>query len=776
VLSIVSDISKYTRANNHGDIVFSKAGLQAGKSVFKLTLKRSGFFLTIPSVSADVRLRFTCPVFVFEAIILDGANANYNMSQLVSADHFGSFYIDSGGGIFDAELFMQFLRGTTLGQHYDMVYQEINGDEFTIIFTALVASADYDLAVTSSYLTPAAYTNDPTFYKQSLIPYAPVSYTDYKLHIRILIEDEEKRSVFTEVDTTYQTVGEIQPDGRTLFYFNNIPFVLRQYLAFHPIENVFRILVERDLYRKFKIEYWESWFVPGARRVSNAPKSFEVATKYVALSGLDERSLHCTDDIVLLNNSGTTQYLAPNQPAWFSFFISEEMVSGMEQLSFILRDNLGQVVHYGDWNTLLSYSNIFHVPVFYKDDTTDLEWVEAEIEYFGAPGGNNTVRSAKKRFYIDRKHQPIDKWYYYLNSLGGIDSIRLFGESEDTLSYTYGDYETIRKTSEYIDKGQMQRFAAFSRHKSKAYSGWIDRELVDQFKDFMYSRFIYEVDTKKLPQTSAYNTDTFPMRYSLRHTIEQLISHKVLIQSKDLVVPKQIDPPSFQINIERTYNDHGVLHSKTCNKLPLLQEDYIDIVFQFDTIYKGPLGVNVGGEMANLTVNANGSTDSIDGAPSTGFTGAYASGNATYFVNFINSQTAHFRIRANYAKKLVIIFYPPAGHNGKIYLHSSKMVELEEITIQAANATTWNMYGTREFYLRHWTTLKKMNVSMLDADRALDLLLAVNNYRNTGSISGSFTTVDLTNGAFPSGISPVAGSPLARTISALAAQSVNVIL
>ena len=65
---------------------------------------------------------------------------------------------------------------------------------------------------------------------------------------------------------------------------------------------------------------------------------------------------------------------------------------------------------------------------------------------------------------------------------------------------------------------------------------------------------------------------------------------------------------------------------------------------------------------------------------------------------------------------------------------------------------------------------------MLDADRALDLLLAVNNYRNTGSISGSFTTVDLTNGAFPSGISPVAGSPLARTISALAAQSVNVIL
>jgi hypothetical protein len=180
--------------------------------------------------------------------------------------------------------------------------------------------------------------------------------------------------------------------------------------------------------------------------------------------------------------------------------------------------------------------------------------------------------------------------------------------------------------------------------------------------------------------------------------------------------------------------------------------------------------------MANLTVNANGSTDSIDGTPSTGFTGAYASGNATYFVNFINSQTAHFRIRANYAKKLVIIFYPPVGHNGKIYLHGSKMVELEEITIQAANATTWNMYGTREFYLRHWTTLKKMNVSMLNADRALDLLLAVNNYRNTGSISGSFTTVDLTNGAFSSGITPVAGSPLARTISALAAQSVNVLL
>lgn len=774
MLSIVSDISKYTRANNHGDIIFSKSGLQAGKSVFKLTIIRSGFFLTIPSISSSVKLRFTCAAFVFEADVRDGANTNYNMSQISTLDNYGSFFIDAAGSIFDAELFMQFLRGSTMGKYYDLVYQEINGDEFAILFTAKIASADYNLAVTSSYLTPAAYTNDPTFYKQSLNAYSAASFTDYKLHIRILIEDADKRGVFNEVYTTYQTVGEIQPDGRTLFYFNNIPFVLRQYLSFNAVENVFRILLERDVYRKFKIEYWESWFVPGARTVSNAPKSFEVATKYVALSGIDERSLHCTDDIVLLNNSGTTQYLAPNQPAWFSFFISEEMTAGMEQLTFIVRDNLGQVTNVVDCNTLKDYSNIFHVPIFYKADTANLEWVEAELEYYGAPGGNPTLRSSKKRFYIDRKHQPIDKWYYYLNSLGGIDSIRLFGESEDTLAFTYGDYETIRKTGEYIDKGQMQRFAAFARHKTKAYSGWIDRELVDQFKDFMYSRFIYEVDTKKLPQTSSYNT--FPMRYSLRHTTEQLISHKVLIQSKDLIIPKLIDPPSFQINIERTYNDRGILHSKTCSKLPLLQEDYIDIVFQFDTIYKGPLAVNVGGKMANLTVNANGSTDSIDGTPSTGFTGVYASGNATYLVNYINSQTAHFRIRANYAKDLTIIFYPPSGHNGKIYLHDSKMVELENITIQAANATTWNMYGTREFYLRHWTTLKTMNVSMLDADRALDLLLAVNNYRNVGSISGSFTTVDLTNGAFPSGISPVVNSPLARTISALATQSVNVIL
>ena len=774
MLSIVSDLAKYTRANNHGDLIFSKTGLQGDKPVFKLTLKRSGFFLTIPGTSSFVRLRFTSSVITWQCNILDGSSANAPFSQHNTADNYGIFYIDSAGSEFEAYAFLQFLRGSNLSNYYHIEYQELNNDEFTLFFTGKVSSSDYHLAIDSTTVSPFVWSYYTTFYRASQVNYSPVAFPEYQLHIRILVEDSDRRERFTEVYTTFQTVGEIQEDGRTLFYFKNIPFVLRQYLSFNPIENIFRILVERDLYRKFRIEYWESWYVLGARRVSTSPKSFDVATKYAALSAIDERSLHC-EDIKLLNNTGSKQYLAPHQPAWFSFFIPEEMVSGMEQLSFIVRDNLGNTIQTLDVNTLLYLSNVYHIPVCYRNDTEDVDWIEAEVEYYGSPGGNPEVRFVKKRFYIDRKYNPIDKWYYYVNSLGGIDSIRLFGESEDMLSYTYGDYEEVRKAGEFLSQGSSQRFASWSRHKTKGYSGWIERDFVAQFKDFLYSRHIFEVDTKKLP--TATTLPYFPMRYSIRHTLEQIISHKVLISTKDLTIPKGVDLPSFQINIDRAYNDRGILHPATCANLPMLQEDFIDIVFQFDTVFTGVANLAIIGEMANLSVNANGNTDSQYASPSPpNFGKEFMSGNADFFINYVQTNTAHIRIKANYTKKMHLILTLPISTAGKIYIHNSRFVELEEFSIYVNDINPWQLYGAKDFYLKNWTTLKKVNLARLNDERALDLLLAVLNYRNTGVFSGSFDTVDLTNGPFGSGITPVPGSPLARSITALAAQSVNVIL
>lgn len=753
-LAVIKDLTKYHPANQQGELQFSKHGLIDTKSSIQISFKISGFNNAY-YMNNFFRWRFSCEKFNY---ILHFSDVNFATTDDWSQDptkpiHQGSYVFNPSPFDFDIPRLIDVLQGSILGQYYDISYTTVSHPSFDFILTltAKEASSDYDLTLDCEYNSPG-WVNGGSIWVDITTNYSAASdYPDYKLHLRILVEDEDALDTYKEIYTIYHNVGHID-NGRTVFTFREIPFVIRQHLSFPSIQNPYRLLIDKDVLKKFKVEYWESY--TGA----NTPRRvLAIDTKYALLSGAQESAKQNLETpMVSINNVPERYYIAHGQPAWFSFLLSEELLSGVSEIFFKVSNNIGVTHEIGGGNYYLHHSKVYHLPIWLGADTTEndeLLWVEGKIELHYPDADPYIVT---RRYYFDKTYYAVEKWFYYLNSLGGIDTLRLCGDSEDSLVCTYSDYETIRDGEDIIQRGTSSRFSSSSIQKTKGLSGWIDRNLIDVFEDFVHSRFIYQVEREHIPVASD-SGDTIPyypgsnhLFLSIRSVAHRMTSTKMIVDSKELAIPKESSSMvSFAIDLVRAYSDIGHLHSERRLSLPKLQEDTIELTALYSYINKNGVVLSIEGYMALPDVYINGTKATPISTTSLPLTDSYGWKQVNYLASLQNP-SAHILIRGNYIRDIRILTID--GVDNEIHISKASCMELRRFEINAIENNT--VYGIPRLWMRNWRTLEYLRAHKLTQLDATKLLMAIKDHYNFNapSASGWFSEVNLVGLTSGSGI------------------------
>lgn len=773
-LSLTKSLDKYSRANEQGEIEFSKLGLLPRKSKLYCVFDIDDFDQAY-SLGNGCKMRFTCPKFTYT---LHFSDVNFTTTDSWAqdpglADFNGvlkfQFPIDYSEF---TEEFIKIIQASVIGLYYDIEYSDLSPRYFSFTFTAKEASSDFDFNLVlydygGSGFVPAGSGN--SVYTIHL----GNQYNDYKLHLRVLVENDDQPDIFSEVYSIFQTTGTIE-GGRTIFTFREVPFILRQNISFNAIKNPYRILIDKDVIRKYKVEYWESW--TGA---TTPVRSMPIANQYAIASAIDRKKEHVDSaPIVHLNNTSLHPHIAPGQPAWFSFLITEELAYGFQNLQIDMRYSVGSSTQ---TRTLegpyyyLSHANVIHIPVWLVLDTTEnVNWVECTLT-LRDPTASQANFTISKKYYIDQKYYAVDKWYYYLNSLGGIDSIRLYGSSDDSLNFNFSDYETLRSREDALSQGFASRFSSNSVERTKGLSGWIDRDMVDTFKDFCYSRFIYEVDRERIPTalpTGEYlpESTSDPMYLSLRHTLEAMISHKCLIVSKELPIPKASESlVSFKIDIDKAVSELGIISRNYPTPLPELYEDILEFTCNEEYINKSGAAIFVSGNMALPKCYINGVE--VEPINSTGLaiTPEYGYKEITFTANSKNLGT-HVRIVGNYMRDVKVVYI--GSQNGTIVIHRASFYEVRNFEMH--NLAGFFIERTTLLWRNNWRTLNTLRLYKLTQLEAEKLFLAIHDQHNVNASTGlnHFSEVNVVGTIAGSGITSPTGSRMDIIRNSLTAKGI----
>lgn len=732
-LSVVKDLSKYTRSGNRGEIIFAKKGLLARRARITFILEIDKLMAAYTAASPDFyEFRVANLKTNFIVRLVSGSTTEANWSDVPGADKYGQYSVTTLAN-FSAIEFFKIFQGSILNEFYEMNIFHLYDYAYSIEFIAKEDGSDYNLTLSSRTTAGGSWTYD--HYPWSNFTTANAIdrfYENYRLHLRVLVDDQDRAEVLKEVYSTYHTTGTIDGDA-TIFTFSEVPWIVKNYMAMDAIADPYRVLIGNSV-RKFRVEFYEEWDY--ARSPMNY---FLIDEKYATLSAIDQDKIHLKDQtVVSLNNSQDLQYIAPGQPAWFSILVREEDVANSPALYFYLlryglptQTTVRTPAPSGSLSYFFHHSHIIHIPVLFTTDTNaDVHRVEVEVCADKPDPWETRTTLANRTYHIDNKNYAIDRWFYYLNSMGGIDTIRLFGDSEDSMVLTPSDYEIVQSNG--VEKA---RYNIATSKKTKGMSGWIDRSLSDMFQDFIHSRFIYEVDKSRMPSALAVDQINLNSNdFARRHCLNAMMSHPVVITSKEVSIPRMSDGlVAFKIDIERSVQDFGFFNKTLFSALPKLQEDIFEFTVNYENSHTGSFLFEFTGKVANLELYINGTLISALGLNDPEY-----SMKSTQFVYSNASNAVHVSVRGNYMRSIQMK-YSDGIHlpNTTVSIIKSRFVNLNQFEFNSDSYTPSSgpmtgdkVFGLDKVYMSSWRTLNRFVAKFVSEGEIIKVMNLIHQHRN----------------------------------------------
>ena len=144
------------------------------------------------------------------------------------------------------------------------------------------------------------------------------------------------------------------------------------------------------------------------------------------------------------------------------------------------------------------YPNVPY-PVATKHSDRTANGLPKGIIAFLRLSGHQAERISEIRtFKIDRSYQENRRYFLFLNSIGGYDTLCATGDQEDSLEYTRTEsVKTLPIGFEYMDheRATDQVIEAITY---KANTGWINRESLTWIRDLFLSRKVFQIKGDKL--------------------------------------------------------------------------------------------------------------------------------------------------------------------------------------------------------------------------------------------------------------------------------------
>jgi hypothetical protein len=522
----------------------------------------------------------------------------YNKDRYGMPNNIGT--IAPNGTWIDPQILINCIKASTVGDKYHISYVE-NGGTIYISIEAKEYGTSYNLDIQALMNSNNQWANGE--YQVLATAYSPAIEPNVKIWVRILMPDG--RGNFKEVYTNFTNIGKkIDAQGKILYAFEGIPFVLRNFLNFNPIIDPYAIIRDNYMSTDFKIEYWAEY-----NGTMDYVYEDVLDTKSVLLAGIpshfeDTNGVRISGNFILNNTVGNIgsklNIISLQQPAWFSCYMPKFDDQAVIHIVYRNRENgIIKRIVLDESNDSL-YRGLVHIPVWlYFDknwiDNEALASVSFEIE--ASDYGQSDF--PLMQYYIDYSSNENERWYYFVNSIGGIDSVRLYANKGEIMQLQSNEFSVANY------KNQTENFKTTYNNKMAVNTENIDKVLKDTLIDMTLSRWIYEVDrdtiweTKELPKY----TDTWNMEYTMeRYAQWYMISRQILITSKDFATVEN-SASLFASKLEYKYSNEEQSfftpygHFNKLGKEILIQNEYIDInlsnVFSNQTLQVECVGLNI---------------------------------------------------------------------------------------------------------------------------------------------------------------------------------------
>lgn len=573
-LSIVTKLSSFLASRDQGRIRVSCSGLDTDtEAPMQLIWKISKGDMTQSwQFTGFLQYRFSTPKYDYAI----------TMSLTLGYSDANTYY--DPNYVIDPQVFVNCLRASRLSDDFEIELVNVIGDDIYISFIARTPGDESNLTI-NQFVFPNVVGNSGMYF-ETLNGLPELFNFNRKVYLRAYIE--KYPNVYEMIYQTYRNMGEKAVGGTYYYDFDDIGFVLKDFLELQPIYEFCRILRGNDIVKRFKIDVFEE---------VNKQRGYTVSATYPneltaypenhilnASRGFKDKEFNrMPKNLLILNNHSDYNMISPCQPAWFSIlYDGKNSIAGFD-INYIGYDNGLLDTYSGFAVDRSTYSGVLHIPVMVKDVSQyllsqELAFIEIEVWSF-----YTSIEPYRYRFryYIDYSHRANEKWLYYLNSLGGLDSIRVYDNEGTAMGLEMKSFEKRIDVTSDIEDNKGQQISAIGTDKSAVTTGWIEKRYKGNFRDLALSNYIYEVDqdSAKAPLVTneyTHEDETFtenPLTYNpMTHD-----STRIVLVAKELKDwENDIQMAGINFDYKKAHDITGIVHDTLKNTNKYNQREFIE--------------------------------------------------------------------------------------------------------------------------------------------------------------------------------------------------------
>lgn len=363
----------------------------------------------------------------------------------------------------------------------------------TVKFTAKALGQQYAITCEDQWTSADATLAGISGFDQTIRPF-------FKIGMQVLIKSGE----------SWENIGEdlhpVDNMGITTFDLHRL-FADRVYSTFRFPEPTQPLMLARPFAcREYKVRYYE---VFGSSLT--AQQMMESESFFILSAGISQLQ----EAIYNRNNTSFWEKLKYNN-YFLTWQPAEKLVTRnqTEKLFFLLQEEVGQLqlrIAYffmdGLGNHSYPINSIDNPPsktVYELTITPSVMqvpgWETDLLDYYEVWMQDDQLNriSEIRRFTMDYTFKENDRIFLFQNSLGGFDTIRIFGDQEDTLEYDRISVKSVLGTDFTELNHRLAQFSVTEVRKYKANTGWITPEATAWIRDFFLSKKVYRIMSGKL--------------------------------------------------------------------------------------------------------------------------------------------------------------------------------------------------------------------------------------------------------------------------------------
>lgn len=328
----------------------------------------------------------------------------------------------------------------------------------------------------------------------------PVQLADYKVNLEVqALIDGRWQNVY---EATADPLPDLDSNSAEIAFYDVAP-VIRPYLYFEPITDIYAVKIDTGIFSKVRVFYWESYGGNDYHKTAISSSDLTVLLMSLNISHSEahkrfEDYHYASNTHKFLTNHSRTKYITRNQPEFLSIYCREAV------------DRIYVVAYFSDGtSTNATYNTgslafignpvgkVVRIPSgFVNLGLSALETGAPKVVKYDVIIRNSTSNNRSETFtyVIDYRYFPNENYFFFYNSLGGIDTLRYKGYDVEQVEVSFDEVAVAADSSTRLSGGMFSQRAKSIRERNVFQAGWNEANEQAFLADFMMAEDVYKLN------------------------------------------------------------------------------------------------------------------------------------------------------------------------------------------------------------------------------------------------------------------------------------------